>query len=260
MIASSVDENMGLYERIRSGDESAIREMIERNMPLALGRANAFSMSHRRFKHLKDDLVGEAYLALTTVVRSFVENEATKPTGRMVFEIDRHLGDYIDTEIGSGMMSSRSVQRKRADGDIPHRLPIDVSKPPRSLWNHADGRVVRKIISEEGNSGQVADLAEGSPYNGPADIIGKKDQISRGDARQLVATHIQPDSSERGDLLDLILSVCGCEEEEMIVQLRIKGYTDTEIGEQMNLSQQTVSLRRQQIEERFEATRKKLNE
>ncbi len=255
MIASSVDENMDLYTRIRAGDERAINEMIERNMPLALDRANTFLKSYRRFRHLKDDMVSEAYLALTTVVRSFVEHEAAKPTGKMVFEIDKRLGNFIDTEIGAGMMSDRSVRRKRAAGDIPNRLPIDMHDPPKTLWQHADGRVQAKPLSDEGG-GDVS--ANTNPDLRVSDLVSRKDQISRVDARQLVEAHTTPDRTTDNDLLDLILSCCGCEEEEMIVQLRVKGYTDEEIGEQLTIPTRTVCLRREQIEERFDAAQKVL--
>jgi hypothetical protein len=228
-------------------------------MPLAITRVAAFIKTHRKYKHLHDDLISDAYLTLTKVVNSFIKDTAQRPTGKIVFEIDKRLSDFIDDEIGAGMLADRTIRDKRAgDQTVPHRLPMDINDPPKSLWHHADGMVRRKHIDADDTNNNLSNSDPSS--TGPADVVGRKDQISRGDARQIVAHHTQPDTTKQDDLLDTILACCMCEEDEMIVHLRIKGYSDEEIGQQMNVSQQTVNLRRQHIEERFDERQKREDE
>lgn len=257
-VALTDEDNAALYRRIHGGDKAAINLMIEGNLPGLLRIVGDFIRRYPRYRHLKEDLFGEATLALTKTVNSFTEVVLEKhPSGRIVFEIDKALGSYVDQEIGSGMMSDRSVRRNRTESEpLPHRLPMDITDPPKSLWHHADGRVVRKNIDSEDSA---TNISNSDPVSaGPADVIGRKEQISRGDARQIVASHSQSDGSEASELLDLILACCPTEEDEMIVNLRMRGYTDAEIGEQMNLSHVTVWKRRQRIEERFEERRLEL--
>jgi RNA polymerase sigma factor (sigma-70 family) len=236
MIPSNVDTNDTFYERIRAGDKPAIDAMILGNLSLVKSRLNLFLKQYRRFRHLFDDLYGEGLLALTEAVNSFAESEADKPTGRIVSAIDYALKNYVDSEIGAGLMSRSTVQRRRSSDDpLPQRLPLDVADPPVELWNGANGRVDRK---------QVA-----------LDSLGPKRRVSRADARQIIretVADIEPDS----DLLHRILECCETGEEKEIVRLRIDGHSDEEIGEQLGISRQTVGRRRETIEERFERMKK----
>ena len=232
---SHVDKNDTFYERICAGDKSAVDEMILGNLPLVKSRIGAFLKEYRRFRHLFDDLYGEGILALTQAVNSFAESDADKPTGYIVSAIDYALKNYVDTECGHGLMSRRTVQRRRASDDsLPQQLPFDVAEPPTELWNGANGRIDRK----------QAEL----------DSLGPKRRVSRADARQVIRETVvdsQPDS----DIREMILALCESEQEKEIVRLRIEGYTDKEIGEQLGISRQTVGRRRDEIEERFERTR-----
>ncbi len=252
-------ENTAMYQRIKSGDASAIPEMIERNMPGVMSRVGTFLQAFPRFSHLQEDLVSEGFLALTKTVQDFVNVTVEKhPSGRVVFEIDRALGNYVDSEVGAGMMSSRSVQRSRAEGEkLPERLLMSTDSPPTNLWTKADGRVLKKQILDE----NVAPTR--SYQNEEADTYSNADKqcdLGRSDAKVLVERFSETDHTASADLLDSILACCECDEDEMIVTLRIKGYTDTEIGEQLNLSQQTVNVRRHSIETRFDARMKALDD
>jgi len=235
-----VDENDALYQRIRSGDTAAVAEMIERNMPLVKSRVTLFLTDYRRFRHLRDDLTGEGFLALTEAVNSFAGKDIGKPTGYIVSAIDCSLSKYVDSETGSGLMSGRTVQRRRSRKQpLPQQLPIDVAEPPAHLWRNASGRIERKQIDSD------------SDY----DSFGRPSKTSHTDAEQFI-NRFENDDATGSDLLDSILACCECEEDETIVRLRIKGYNDEEIGEQIGLSRQTVNRRRKEIEERFERMKK----
>lgn len=247
---SNVTENDVLYHRIKGGDRAAIDEMIERNIPLVKSRVGNFLKSYRRFDHLQDDLVGEGFLTLTKVVNSFVDTVTDKPTGRIIFELDKTLGGYVDSEIGAGMMSDRTLRRRRSDGvfAIPKKVPLNVNSPPANLWTRADGRVIRKQIVEE----NVGLYREGMGNEvGNKLSIDNQSKLGTTDARELIESFSQHDSTPEYELLDTILACCECEEDQMIVNLRIKGYVDAEIGEQLNISRRTVCMRREEIEKRF---------
>lgn len=225
------DENDALYQRIRSGDNSAIDGMILGNLPLVESRLNSFLKQYRRFRHLRDDLYGEAILALTQAVNSFAERDADKPMCYVVSRIDYALKNYVDSEIGAGLMSRSTVQRRRAsEKPLPQRLPLDVEKPPAELWNGANGRMDRTKVQ--------------------LDSLGPERRVSRSDAREVIRATVA--DSQDSDVLELILACCETDEERAIVRLRIDGHTDEEIGEQLGVSRQTVNRRRQAIEERFE--------
>lgn len=260
-------ENAVLYARIKSGDKAAITEMIERNIPGVLSCVGSFLQSYRRFKHLREDLVSEGLLALTKTVNSFTEITLEKhPSGRIVFEIDVALGNYVDEQIGAGMLSSRSISRHRASGTtLPNQLPFDVNEPPANIWTKVDGRVVKKAITDIEDSAcwdQLAHAARGSGGNESTalDNIDRECRLETNDARQLATHYDRSDSTAvEHELLDLILACCACDEDKMIVDLRVKGYTDTEIAEQMNFSQKTIWTRRKRIEQRFEDRRRELD-
>lgn len=262
MIMSTIpltdEENEALYHRIRTGDTAAISEMIERNMPGVISRVGEFLRLYPRFSYLRDDLVSEGFMALTKTVNRFTVIEAEKhPSGRIVFEIDRALGSYSDTEVGSGMMSERSVRRHRKHQDIPGRLPFDVNSPPANLWTKSDGRVVKKKIVDTEDTAcwdQLAHAARGPGKDVATTALDNIDNPSRletNDAKQMIAHYNQGDNTAETILLDEIMACCQCEEDEMIVNLRIKGYTDAEIGEQLSLSQQTINFRRKTIYDRY---------
>ncbi len=254
------EENAALYARIKTGDKSAIKEMIERNIPGVLACVGSFVQSYHRFKHLHEDLVGEGLMALTKTVNSFTDITVEKhPSGRIVFEIDRALGDYVDAEIGSGMLSARSVRGYRKNEDaLPSQLPFDVNDPPANIWNKVDGRVVKKAIvdPQDGVMHQLAHAAHRVEVQ--TDNADHDCRLETNDARQLVSHYEQTNSHSVHELLDLILACCECEEDEQIVDLRSKGYTDAEVAEQMNLSRRTVCRRRERIEERFEKRQREL--
>jgi RNA polymerase sigma factor (sigma-70 family) len=213
---SNVDENDALYRRIRSGDQSAVAEMIERNMPLVRSRVGAFLKDYRRFRHLFDDLIGVGSLALTGVVNSFATTDVEKPTGYIVAEIKHALTNYVDTEIGAGMMTSRTVQRRRKRNEpIPAQLPFDPAEPPAYLWG---GELPPKVSQDDANeiSGQYA-------------VVGDTAQ----------------------ELLSEILGCCRTDDERAIVKLRRDGLTDAEIGKQLGVSRATVGRHRHEIERRL---------
>jgi len=252
--SSNVDANVALYHRIRGGDKAAISEMIERNMPLVVSRVGNFLNSYRKYRHLNDDLIGEGYMALTTAVNSFVTDAAAKPTGKIVFRIDKALGDYIDSEVGAGQMSVRTVQRRRSQSkSLPNQLPFDIDNPPANLWPQADGRVIRKQIVDEGEGWDKLGSHDHADHT-TDQLAGatRMRNVSQADAKELIRSQVHPDTTPETDLLDTILACCECEEDEMIVSLRLKGYVDAEIGEQMGISQQTVNIRRKAIEQRYE--------
>jgi len=244
MTPSNVDENDTLYQRIRSGDQNAVAEMIERNTPLVKSRVGKFVKDYERFRYLFDDLVSEGFLALTRVVNSFSESEVTKPTGRMVSEIDYTLKNYVDAETGAGMMPTRTVQRRRSRESLPKQLPFDVAEPPVHLWRNASGHVIRKQIPNDSAADTFAVIEPvqfGTPNNSS-------------DAEQFI-NRFEQDAAP--DLLDTLLACCETEEDETIVRLRIEGYTDKEIGEQLGISRATVGRRRAAIEKRFNERMKK---
>jgi len=206
--------------------------MILGNLPLAERRLSSFLKQYRRFRHLRDDLYGEAIVALTQAANSFAEREADKPTSYVISKIDHALKNYVDSEIGAGLMSRNTVQRRRASEEpLPQRLPIDVEKPPAELWNSENGHVDRTQVELES--------------------LGPKRRVSRADARDLIRETVA-DTGPDSDLLDRILECCESEQEKEIVRLRIDGHTDKEIGELLGISRQTVNRRRERIEERFE--------
>jgi RNA polymerase sigma factor (sigma-70 family) len=242
-----VDENDALYHRIHGGDRAAIKEMIERNTPLVLSRVGNFLKEYHRFNHLKDDLVSEGYLSLTRTVNKFTTDTVEKPTGQIVFELDKAFGNYIDQELGEGMMSNRTVQRRRQSKNaLPGRLHINIDSPPANLWSHAEGRVIRKHILDE-NGPQDNDKWLGSLEN-----VHNESKLNSDDGQKIVQQYTSEDSTSESDLFDALIACCECEEDEMILTLRVKGYTDAEIGGQLGLAQQTVNVRRLRICERYE--------
>ena len=244
---SHVDENDALYHRIRSGDKAAIDEMIERNMPLAKSRVTEFLKDYRRFRHLREDLQGEGFFALTKAVQSFATTEVEKPTGYIVSAIDFALSDYIDSEIGAGMMPVRTVQRRRSNGEsLPEQLPFDVAKPPAQLWREPSGHVTRKELPSDSQQDTFA-VTEPIQFGTPS-----KSKVSHSDAEQFIDRFEQAGTAPDTDILDQILACCESEQDETIVRLRIKGYTDDEIGEQIGVSRATVQRRRAAIEDRFD--------
>jgi len=232
---SHVDKNDTFYQRIRAGNKSAVDEMILGNLPLVKSRVGDFLKEYRRFKRLKDDLYGEGILALTQAVNSFANREVEKPTGCIVSAIDYALKNYVDSECGHGLMSRRTVQRRRASDDsLPQHLPFDVAEPPAKLWRNASGRMGPKQIDSDGEY----------------DSFGRPSNVSHSDAEQISDRYAQETAST--DVLDQILACCESEQEQEIIRLRIDGNTDEEIGEQLGISRQTVGRRRERIEERFE--------
>ena len=99
------------------------------------------------------------------------------------------------------------------------------------MWDGADGRVARKKVQ--------------------LDALGPERKVSRTDAREVIRATVD-DTGPDSNLLDRILACCETYEDRAIVSLRIEGYTDAEIGEELGLSRQTVNRRREAIEERFE--------
>lgn len=246
--ASTVDENDALYHRIRDGEHELIPVMIERNIPLVKSRVGFFLATHRRFRHLHEDLTSEGYVVLTTVVNSFIDTPTDKPTGRLVFDLDKAFGDYADQELGSGTMSGRSVRRRRSEGKpLPSKLPYDPNSLPAHLWFEADGRVIRKLIVT--NTGGSLDA--GHEPDRLASFVNESD-VTSGEAHQLIASNTENDGSGERELMDEIIACCGCDEDVMIVELRIKGYTDAEIAEQLQVSQWTVWTRRKALYELYQ--------
>lgn len=243
-----VDENDALYQRIRSGDAAAVATMIERNAPLVKSQVTLFLKEHRRFRHLFDDLLGEGYLALTEAVNSFAQREVEKPTGCVVSAIDFALSNYVDLEVGAGMMSDRTVQRRRLrNAPLPERLPFDVAAPSPGLWRKASGHVVPKPICADDGVQQISSdtgLAET-----PNHELDRPPQSSHADARQFI-DRFSPDTAS--ELLGEILACCQTEEDEAIVNLRMDGFTDVQIAEQLGMSRQKVNRLRNAIEQRFE--------
>jgi RNA polymerase sigma factor (sigma-70 family) len=226
--------------------------MIERNMPLVKSRVGVFLEEYRRFRHLFDDLCSEGFLALTHAVQSFAEREVEKPTGCIVAAIDYALENYVDSEIGYGMMTSRTVQRRRKGRDaLPDRLPFDVGEPPVHLWRNANSHVVRKPIGED-NGLPVAGNVTQKSINGDLEDTGRKSNVTHTDAKQFISRY---ELDGQSDLLDSILACCESEQEQTIVRLRVQGYTDADIGEQLGLSRATVGRRRKEIEQRMKKAR-----
>jgi len=63
-------KNTALYERLRSGDATAREKLICDNMPLVLMVVNEFIDDCPRREYLRDDLMGDGFLALTKTVNN----------------------------------------------------------------------------------------------------------------------------------------------------------------------------------------------
>ena len=106
------DSNDQLYPLVAAGDREAMDRMIEGNMSLVIDKVDRFVAVHRDAEHLRDDLISEGFVALTTAVNKMAEagpRESPNPTGLISHHIGRRLQDAV-TQVGFGA-SARTVSR-----------------------------------------------------------------------------------------------------------------------------------------------------
>ena len=108
------EANDRLYARVAKGDKAARDEMIVANMPLVTFKVSAYLQVFQNLEYLREDIIGEANLALVEAVDKMSAGDVGSPTGYMSVSIQKAIGHFIDSELYS---SDRSARRGRQNGD-----------------------------------------------------------------------------------------------------------------------------------------------
>lgn len=117
--AASQEENDRLYPGVVARDEASINRMIEINMPLVIDKVDTYIACWPSVAHLRDDLIAEGFLGLTTAVRKMSEEgpkENANATGYISYWIHKSLGAVADSEQRVLGFSARTEKRRQDDG------------------------------------------------------------------------------------------------------------------------------------------------
>jgi RNA polymerase sigma factor (sigma-70 family) len=93
------EENKSLYARIKQGDENARQQMITGYMPLVVDVVDTFLKSRPHLEYLRDDLMSEGFLNLTSSVTKFVVRDVDEPTAYLASTLRRAIAEVV-CEIG----------------------------------------------------------------------------------------------------------------------------------------------------------------
>jgi hypothetical protein len=116
--------NDALYPLVIAGDERAKQEMIEGNMALVTLRVETFIKNCPAAAFLRDDLISEGLLALTTAVNRMEPVSEPNPTGYILVAVSNAIEELVDKELYM-QMSSETARRKRAAGEkLPTQIPV----------------------------------------------------------------------------------------------------------------------------------------
>jgi len=126
--ASSKEENDRLYPLVAAGDQGAIKQMIESNVPLVINKVESLIRCCPGITYLRDDLVAEGCLGLTKAVNKMAEagpRDNPNATGFISYWIHYHVGIVVDGEAANGA-SPRTLRQKADDGEeILHKVELN---------------------------------------------------------------------------------------------------------------------------------------
>lgn len=113
--------NNELYPSVVRGDQVARDEMILLNTPLVTVKVDGLLGCFPAFGYLRDDLIGEANLALVEAVNGLAGKDADKvnPTGYINVAIQRAIGNCLDGELYS---DDRGARRNRQQGNEQEQI------------------------------------------------------------------------------------------------------------------------------------------
>lgn len=122
--------DLSLYDRVVAGNEDAVNEMIEENMPLVTWKLNQFLMQVPQGEYLKDDLYSAGNLALVDAANKIADgalDDESNLSAYLESSIYRAFRDTLTDEPQVGP-SSRTVRRHLDDDDFDPPQCIEISE------------------------------------------------------------------------------------------------------------------------------------
>lgn len=144
-----------------------------------------------------------------------------------------HLGYLRDDLIGEGNLSLvEAVNKIRAGGVDPQKVTGYLSLSiHRAIGHFIDGELYSsdRQARKQRRRGDDPTLLHKVPNS------------------DFVLSQLEEDTRREDDLLETILGYCETDEERAIVGLRIKGYKDDEIANQLEISKTTIFMLRREL-------------
>ncbi len=132
--AGSKALNDELYPLVVAGNAKARTRMIESNMSLVIAKVDSYIGCYPEAAHLRDDLISEGFLGLTTAVNRMADQdtkENANATGYISYWIMHSIGTVLDQESGVGA-SLRTKQRAFSqDSDL--NAQIQEARPAKDI-------------------------------------------------------------------------------------------------------------------------------
>jgi RNA polymerase sigma factor (sigma-70 family) len=131
---SDTAENDRLYPRVLAGEADAKEQMIVNNLPLAISVVDEFLTKHAGFRHLRDDLIAEAFLAVVNAVQTmspYQGENSPNPTSYLFKSVYRQLTRCLDETplINPARHRMKHARRTRTAANIPNVASrIDINK------------------------------------------------------------------------------------------------------------------------------------
>ena len=95
--ASPREANDRLYARVAKGDKAARTKMIVANMPLVTFKVSSYLQVFQNLEYLREDIIGEANLALVEAVDKMSAGDVGSPTGYMSVSIQKAIEGTLST-------------------------------------------------------------------------------------------------------------------------------------------------------------------
>lgn len=219
-----------LYERYRSGDKSVRDELILACLPAIKAQCRSFVKANEEAKSLSDDIVSEA--TVESVITIDRRNEGT---------LEKLLSTAVRRKCWE-VLNCRSIVGP-TDSTVVHKLGL-LSAAQSELDELPT--LSDMTAAQQERASQLGHIiqelqAELSMFAAPSVELMEHDKTCG-------------DFFSAFELKDQIDSCCQDEIDKQIVELRIEGFNDAEIGEKLGKDQSTIMRRRAKLEERFDAS------
>jgi RNA polymerase sigma factor (sigma-70 family) len=203
-------DNIELQQRMLDGDTIAEEQLILRNRPLAVSLVSAYLRRHPQFAHLRDDLIGDAFLKLVKTVKQLKaagRRETLNPTN--------YLSRAVRSCIHEAVAMSPTIRIPRHNATVvPKVVSFEFARTlsPQTKWDRSNSPVVDNLLARTKNQ---HDAASG---------------LSADDA-----------SENLFDLRDLIKTCCQTAEETDLVRMLEAGHTHQEIADTVGRPRRTIT-------------------
>lgn len=223
---ATVQSNNELYPRVASGCAVARQHMILSNIGLLLSEADRFLAFVPECKHLRDDLISDAFVGLVEAVNRMSTGGPVSnpnPTGFMSINIRGCFGKTIERE---------------------HTIRI----PRRSRKrNEQKGLVVKTFVQDYSHTLESALMGGNDEDEFDNDTAQSEDSY---DSDEFAQTFVYDDRSMQ-DLRETLDACCETDAERTIIRMREQNYVDREIAEVLGLPLTTTYVLRRTIYARF---------